>query len=94
MRRQTSVLNSDNLEEEPMMDGLHTVALCESVDKHQSYVRAAASAFTVEYGSSGKFCPKHRTVYSTTGATSHKYVTFIVTTFRTYFLSQINITII
>jgi len=34
-----------------MMDGLHTVALCESVDRHQMFVRAAASAFTVEYGS-------------------------------------------
>ena len=57
------MLNSDNLEEEPMMNGLHTVALCESVDRHQSYVRTAASVFTVEYGISRKFCQKYRTVY-------------------------------
>jgi len=77
-----------------MIYGLHTVALCELVDRLRSFMRAAASAFIVKYGSSGNICPKHCTVYSTTGATSHKSATFIVTTFRTYFLSQINITII
>jgi hypothetical protein len=76
------------------MDGLHSVALCESVDSQQRFVRAAASAFTVEYGSPGKVCPKHCTVYSATGATSHKSATFIVTIFRTSFLCQITMIII
>jgi len=76
------------------MDGLHTVALCESADRHQSVVRTAASACTVEYGRSWKVCTKRCTVYSTTDATSYKSATFIVTIFKTSFLSQINITVI